>query len=307
MFRRSACNFFMAIPVIANPAANSTRAHAEIERIKNLNPSPELHLTEGIGSARAIAWELASAGHPIIVAAGGDGTVNEVINGLAQYRLEHPDEASYPTLGILPVGTMNVMACELGLPARKLESSWEIIHSGNTCVIDLWQANHQFFAQLAGVGFDAEVVQQTTWELKRRYGPLSYAISAAQVLTQEATMLAVEIENRPPLYGPIVLIGNGKHYGGPVPVFRDASNTDGLLDVLIFHGRGPLEMMQLVQAIATNDYTGCGDVDYLQVPSLRVTSPVPVPFQLDGELGASTPVDFKLAPFRLRVLCPAAE
>ncbi|MEY4485054.1 MAG: hypothetical protein RL693_2506 [Verrucomicrobiota bacterium] len=294
----------MAIPVIANPAANSTRAFDQIERIRRLNPAPELHVTEGIGSARKIAWELAAAGHPIIVAAGGDGTVNEVINGLAQYRLENPNEAAYPTLGILPVGTMNVMACELGLPARKLEAGWEIIQSGATCVIDMWQANDHFFAQLAGVGFDAEVVQQTTWEMKRSYGPLSYAISAAQVLTQEATMLAVEIENRPLMYGPIVLIGNGKHYGGPVPVFRDASNTDGLLDVLIFHGRGPLEAMQVLQAIATNDFTECGDVDYLQVPSLRVTSPRPVPFQLDGELGDFTPVEFKLAPFRLRVACP---
>lgn len=297
----------MAIPIIANPAANSTRAIAEIERIKNLSPVPVLHLTDGIGSAKLIAQKLAAEGHPIIVAAGGDGTVNEVINGLAQYRLENPHESSYAILGILPVGTMNVMACEMGLPARQLEANWEIIHSGNSCVIDLWQANDYFFAQLAGVGFDAEIVQQTTWEMKKRYGPLSYAISAAQVLTQEAIMLSVEIENRPPMYGPIVLIGNGKHYGGPVPVFRDASNTDGLLDVLIFHGRGPLEVMQLLQAIATNDYTECGDVDYLQVPSLRVSSSVPVPFQLDGELGASTPVEFKLAPFRLRVVCPTAQ
>lgn len=304
MRRCIVCHLLMAIPVIANPAANSTRALAEIERIKSLRPAPELHLTDGIGSAKKIAQELAAAGHPIIGAAGGDGTVNEVINGLAQYRLENPRESSYAVLGILPVGTMNVMACELGLPARQLEASWDIIHSGNISVIDLWKANDHFFAQLAGVGFDAEIVQQTTWEMKRRYGPLSYAISAAQVLTQEAVMLSVEIENRPLMYGPIVLIGNGKLYGGPVPVFRDASNTDGLLDVLIFHGRGPLEAMQLFHAIATNDYTECGDVDYLQVPSLRVTSSRPVPFQFDGELGASTPVEFKLAPFRLSVVCP---
>lgn len=291
----------MAIPIIINPAANSTKASAQMERIRNLQPTPEIHVTEGIGSAREIAARLAAEGHPIVVAAGGDGTVNEVVNGLTSHHLSVPDPAKHTTLGILPVGTMNVMAYEMGLPGRNLEACWDIIHTGATREIDLWQANEQYFAQLAGVGFDAEIVQQTPWEMKRRFGPLSYVMTAARILGQEAPVLSVEIEGRPPLFGSVVLLGNGRHYGGPVPVFRDASNTDGLLDVLILHQRRPLEAFQFLAALVATGYQECNDIDYLQVKSLKVTSEQIVPYELDGELGQNTPVEIKLAPFKLKV------
>ena len=292
------------VPIIINPAANSTKASAQMERIRRLQPAPEIHVTEGIGSAREIAESLALQGHSVVVAAGGDGTVNEVINGLGAAATQQSSAGQTKpavALGILPVGTMNVMAYELGLPGRNLEACWELIHSGTTREIDLWQANDQYFAQLAGVGFDAEIVQQTPWEMKRRFGPLSYVMTAAKILGQEAPMLSVEIEGRPPLYGSVVLIGNGRHYGGPVPVFRDASNTDGLLDVLIMHQRRPLEAFQFLSALVATGYQECNDIDYLQVKSLKVTSQQVVPYELDGELGLNTPVEFKAAPFKLRV------
>lgn len=293
----------MAIPIIINPAANSTKASAQMERIRKLQPMAEIHVTEGVGSAREIAARLAAEGHPVVVAAGGDGTVNEVVNGLTSHHLTLADPSRHTALGILPVGTMNVMAYELGLPGRNLEACWELIQSGTTREIDLWQANEQYFAQLAGVGFDAEIVQQTPWEMKRRFGPLSYVMTAARILGQEAPVLSVEIEGRPPLYGSVVLLGNGRHYGGPVPVFRDASNTDGLLDVIIIHQRRPLEAFQFLSALVASGYQECSDIDYLQVPSLKVTSEQIVPYELDGELGLNTPVEFKLAPFKLKIRC----
>lgn len=291
----------MAVPVIINPAANSTKASSQVERVRRLQPAPELHLTSGVGNARELAAQLAAQGHPLIVAAGGDGTVNEVINGLAQHNLRVSDPAKQTALGILPVGTMNVFAYELGLPGRDLEACWQIIHSGRSREIDLWQANRHFFVQLAGVGLDAAIVKETSWELKKRFGPLSYVMSAARVLGQEAPLLAVEMPDRPPLYGSIVLVGNGRHYGGPVPVFRNASNCDGLLDVLIFHKQRALEVFQFLSALTLTGYTECGDIDYLQLPAFRVTSKHQVPYELDGELGEETPVEFKAAPFRLKV------
>src|SRR5690349_3211049 len=104
----------MAIPVIINPAANSTRAAAQMERVRRLEPAPELHLTEGIGHARELAAKLAAEGRPLVVAAGGDGTVNEIINGLALHNVRVDDPARRTALGVLPVGTMNVFAYELG-------------------------------------------------------------------------------------------------------------------------------------------------------------------------------------------------
>jgi YegS/Rv2252/BmrU family lipid kinase len=291
----------MAVPVIINPAANSTKAAAQLERVRRLQPAPELHLTEGIGHARELAATLAAQGHSIVVAAGGDGTVNEIVNGIAEHNLRVPDPAKHAALGVLPVGTMNVFAYELGLPGRDLEACWQIITSGTPREIDLWQANDEFFIQLAGVGLDAAIVQETSWELKKRFGPLSYVMSAARVLGREAPILEIETPNRPSLFGSIVLIGNGRHYGGPVPVFRDASNSDGLLDVLILHEQRALEVFQFLSALTLTGYSECGDIDYLQLSSFRVTSAQEVPYELDGELGKMTPVEFKAAPFRMKV------
>jgi diacylglycerol kinase (ATP) len=291
----------MAFPVIINPAANSTKAAAQLERVKRLQPAPELCVTSGIGHARELARELAAEGHPLIVAAGGDGTVNEVVNGLAEHNALLGDSAKHTALGVLPVGTMNVFAYELGLPGRDLEACWEIITRDQPREIDLWQANDEFFVQLAGVGLDAAIVKETSWELKKRFGPLSYVMSAARVLGQEAPMLEIEMPDRPQLFGSIVLIGNGRHYGGPVPVFREASNTDGLLDVIILHQQRALEVFQFLSALTGGGYAECGDIDYLQVPSLRVTSAQEVPYEIDGELGKETPVKFRAAPFRQKV------
>jgi diacylglycerol kinase (ATP) len=291
----------MALPVIINPAANSTRAASQLEPVRRLEPAPELHLTEGTGHARALAAELAAAGHPIVVAAGGDGTVNEVVTGIAEHNVGVSDHARHTALGVLPVGTMNVFAYELGLPGRDLEACWKLITGGRQREIDLWQANNEFFVQLAGVGLDAAIVQETSWELKKRFGPLSYVMSAARVLGREAPLLEIEAPNRPTLFGSIVLVGNGRHYGGPVPVFREASNSDGLLDVIILHEQRALEVFQFLSALTLTGYAECGDIDYLQLPSFRVTSAREVPYELDGELGKMTPVDFKQAPFRLKV------
>ena len=294
----------MTVPIILNPAARSTRAGGLEQRIRSLQPAGEVHLTQRAGDAERIAFELAELGHPCVVAAGGDGTVNEVIHGVARHNATVADVAKQTILGVLPAGTMNVLAYEMRLPGRDIEACWEIIQSGSHREIDLWQANDSFFAQLAGVGLDAEIVQATTKEMKNRFGPLSYAISAAAVLTREAPMLSLQIEGRPPLYGSVVLIGNGAHYGGPVPVFRQARNDDGLLDIIVFHQRRPLEVFQFLRAVASGDFSDCGDIDYLQASSFRVESEDVVPYEIDGELGRSTPVSFRAAPFKLKIIAP---
>ncbi len=292
----------MSPPLILNPAARSMRAALHESRIRALQPAPELHLTTAPGDAQRLAFELAQQGHRLIVVAGGDGSVNEAVHGIAQYNLTVSDPAQHAALGILPVGTMNVFAHELELP-KSVEKSWERIQERRLREIDLWQANDQFFIQLAGVGLDAEIVKQTSWKLKKQLGPLSYAVTAARVLSQAAPALTIHIEGRPLLHGSIVLVGNGRHYGGPVPVFCKAKNDDGLLDIIIFHKQGALEVFQFLSAIALTGYDQCGDIDYLQAREFRVECEQGSPFELDGEFSGHVPVHFKPAPFKLRVAC----
>ena len=291
-----------AIPIILNPAARSTKAAGRMDQIRALNPAPELHLTSAIGDATVIAERLARAGHKLIVAAGGDGTVNEVLQGLCKVNAERADAADHAALGVLPMGTMNVFSLELGMKAADLAGCWASITSGRRRDVDLWRANGQFFVQLAGVGLDAEVIQLTPWEMKKRLGPLSYAISAVKAWFQKAPLLTVHIEGRPPMHGSVVLVGSGVHYGGPFRLFRTARNDDGLLDVLIFQQLGYWEIAQLLRAVLIDGFEKSLDLDYFQVRGLRVDcADRAVPFQLDGELCGASPVDFRAAGFPLRV------
>jgi|UniRef100_UPI00378487F2 diacylglycerol kinase (ATP) len=293
----------MPIPVILNPAARSTKAAALEHALRRLSPEPELHLTTGPGDAALIAEKLAAAGHELVVSAGGDGTMNEVLQGLCRANaLRQPGE-KHTTLGVLPLGTMNVFSVELKLPGRDIEGCWREITSGQRREVDLWMANDMYFAQLAGVGLDAQIVQETSWEAKKRFGPLSYVMSAVNVLMRPPPTLSVQIDGKAPLLGTVVLIGNGKHYGGPFPLFRDASNTDGKLDLIIFRGLGGLEFLQLLRGMLLDGYQECEYLDYLQACEFTVTSDAgETPVELDGELAElNAPVVFRPAPFRLSV------
>jgi diacylglycerol kinase family enzyme len=198
---------------------------------------------------------------------------------------------------------MNVFSVELKLPGRDIEGCWREITSGQRREVDLWMANDMYFAQLAGVGLDAQIVQETSWEAKKRFGPLSYVMSAVNVLMRPPPTLSVQIDGKAPLLGTVVLIGNGKHYGGPFPLFRDASNTDGKLDLIIFRGLGGLEFLQLLRGMLLDGYQECEYLDYLQACEFTVTSDAgETPVELDGELAElNAPVVFRPAPFRLSV------
>lgn len=290
------------VPIILNPAARSTKAAGRMEQVRMLRPAPELHLTSAAGDATRIAEELARAGHKLVVAAGGDGTVNEVLQGISKVNAERENPADHVAFGVLPMGTMNVFSLELGMKSSDLLACWQSITSGRRRDVDLWLANDLYFVQLAGVGLDAEVIQLTPWEMKKRLGPLSYVISAVKAWFQKAPLLTVHIEGRPPMRGSVVLVGSGVFYGGPFRLFRTAQNNDGLLDVLIFQQLGYWEIAQLLRAVLIDGYEKSLDLDYFQVRGLRVDcAGREVPFQLDGELRGASPVDFRPAGFPLRV------
>ena len=290
------------VPIILNPAARSTKAAARMEHLRSLRPAPELHLTRAAGDAAVIAEQLARDGHGLVVAAGGDGTVNEVLQGICKVNAERKNPADHVALGVLPMGTMNVFSLELGMPSSDLDGCWQSITSGRRRDVDLWRANEQYFVQLAGVGLDAEVIQLTPWEMKKRLGPVSYVISAVKAWFHKAPLLTVHIEGKPEMHGSVVLVGSGVYYGGRFQLFRTARNSDGLLDVLIFQQLGYWEIAQLLRAVLIDGFEKSLDLDYFQVRGFRVTcAEREVPFQVDGELCGASPVDFRAAGFPLRV------
>jgi YegS/Rv2252/BmrU family lipid kinase len=283
------------ILIIFNPAARSERASRLRSRLEGLSPNIVVRVTGETGDARRLAEEAVKEGFETILAAGGDGTVNEVVNGLAGARVR---------LGILPVGTMNVFASELGIPQGNLEEAWEVVERGGTREIDLPQANGQYFIQLAGVGLDAEVVRKTTRNSKNTFGPLSYLLTLAQVVAVKPPRVLVEVEGGEEREGSFVLIGNGRFYGGPFPLFKKASLHDRLLDVIVFQNQSPWDVVRYFQAIAFGTHPDLPDVEYFQAKAVRVTSADEVPVELDGEVAGTLPCAFSIAEERLIVLVP---
>ncbi len=171
--------------------------------------------------------------------------------------------------------------------------------------VDLLRANDRYFVQLAGIGFDAQIVAATSFDFKRTLGPLSYIISATQIASK-----------KPPKphrqggggtrEGSFVLIGNGRYYGGPFVLFKGARIDDGLLDVLIFKNLGYLDIVRYLQAIMLGNHTALSDVEYFQTAQVRVTSADSVPVEADGDVIGNLPVTFKVQPKFLRVMVPRA-
>lgn len=284
------------ILVILNPAARSTRALSAWRRIGELPNCTAVHITSAPGEARSIAKWAVGRGYRTVVAAGGDGTINEVVNGIA---------GTDTALGILPVGTMNVFASELGLPAR-LRDAWRVIQVGHTREVDLACANRQYFVQLAGVGLDAQVVKETSFDMKRSFGPLSYIVSAAQIAARKPPLLRIEHDGTS-VEGSFVLVGNGRYYGGPIPFFTEARIDDGKLDVLVFKKMSHVDIARYFGNILIGSHTGLSDVEYFQTRKIHVSSHETVPVEVDGELANELPVTFRISSHKLRVLVPAPK
>jgi diacylglycerol kinase (ATP) len=281
--------------IILNPEAQSGRARTLWGQLKKIAPGAEIRCTRKPGDAMRWAAKAVVAGVGCVVAAGGDGTVHEVVNGL---------RGSNVPLGIIPLGTMNVFAMELGIPVNDLEGAWRVVASGQVRMVDLPLAGSTAFVQLAGAGLDAEVVAATTPEFKKALGPLSYVFSLVHVAARQPPELLVAAEDRGEFSCRFVLVGNGRFYGGPLLLFRDAKLDDGLLDVVLFRNQSHWDIVRYFQAILFGTHTELSDVEYFQTRSLNVSSRVSVPYELDGELAGKLPVEFTVDHGGLPVLAP---
>lgn len=279
-----------------NPAARGARTQRLRTQVEKLARGTTLCATTDAGEAEFLARNAVAEGYERIVAAGGDGTINEIVNGIAGH--------SNIALGVLPLGTMNVFATELGLPVNDLASCWKIIQGNKTHRVDLPRANRKHFVQLAGVGLDAQAVKETSRAFKRNFGPLSYLISAVQIASRTPPILRIESEDAATGEGSFVLVGNGRLYGGRFPFFKQAVMDDGLLDVIVFKRLNYVDIIRYLQDVVFTPQISSPEVEYFQTKRLRVSSDEIVPVEIDGELVGNCPVEFKIRAGGLRVLTP---
>ena len=266
----------------------------------------ELIQTSSPNHASALAADAVERGFEIIVAAGGDGTLNEVVNGVASVR----GGCEKVKIGVLPLGTINVFARELGIP-RTLDDAWSAIRAGKARTIDLGRVDYdntpgkpRYFVQLGGAGLDALAVEEVNWKLKRKIGPVAYAFAGLYALRHEPVEIRVTADGIE-TGGELVLIGNGKRYGGEFKVFPEANVTDGLLHVRVFKKMRALNLLSNGTRLLASIPFNKSSVQYLKAKSFKLVAPSRVPLELDGEAAGALPVTISIEPKRLNVITPA--
>ena len=287
--------------IIFNPAAGQAESlqkdlQDSRELLVGYGWSVELCPTQGPGDGTRIAREAAEAGLDAVIAAGGDGTINEVINGLA---------GSHTALGVLPVGTVNVWAREIGFPLQP-RATTEALLQAHVRQIDLGRAGERFFLLMAGIGFDAAVVNEVSPEEKRRLGIFAYAWRALSLGVRFRGMrvrvsLDGKVLRRRVL---MIVIGNTQLYAGFLKFTSRASIDDGLLDVCLIKGDNLLAVPFHLATILLQRYSFDPKFEYHRVRSIRIESRRKLPVQADGELIGTTPVTIQVIPGALRVLLP---
>ena len=235
-----------------------------------------LKLTAAAGDARRLAAEAIGEGFEVIVAAGGDGTLNEVLNGIGDV----PDGFERARLGVLPLGTVNVFARELALPV-KLDAAWAAIRQGRETRIDLPRVEYRakgapqrrYFAQLAGAGLDARAIELVQWQLKKKIGPLAYVVAGLKALLGAQSKITAAGGGHSAT-GELVLIGNGRLYGGRLPSYsRKADLRDGLLDVCVFPRVNWLTLARCGPSLLLRGRLPASAVEVFQAESFTLASP----------------------------------
>ena len=283
------------IPLIFNPSAHANKGGDLADEIIKASPKIELVKTQSPEHLKEVVSELVANRVDSLCVAGGDGTINAVIELIV---------GTDTKLGVFPTGTMNLFAREMGLPLNNVVECWNVIENGETKEIDVFKAGNSIFVQVAGVGFDAKIIEETSWENKKRFGRFSYLLSAFNVASQKAPRVLVTVEDEEPIEGAFVLIGNGSLYGPALKVFSKAKNDDGLLDVMVFDKQNPAEIIKYVSSIALGMSDKANGIQYLQAREIRVTSESSVPVEVDGELAGNTPISFRHSGQKLSVFCP---
>ncbi|SMC03592.1 lipid kinase, YegS/Rv2252/BmrU family [Rubrobacter radiotolerans DSM 5868] len=282
--------------IIGNPASGNS----DMERLEHFAEmlgerweSVEVWPTEYPRHATELATK---AGVRVIVAAGGDGTVNEVINGMVEGA----------TLAVLPLGTANVLARELGLPLNP-EKACKKLLSGSEfwmdvgLATDLSTGEKQRFACMAGIGFDAHVVNSVPSRLKKLLGATAFALTAFKVfLVNRMPKISLK-HNGESHEAQFAIVANGRLYGGDFKSSADASLTNGTFDVVYVRKIATLLNPRVLARILTRNPLS-RDTRNFQATKLTATSEAEVPVQIDGEVWGKLPMEFEVQPKILRVI-----
>jgi diacylglycerol kinase (ATP) len=237
------------------------------------------------------------AGIDRVIVAGGDGTLNAVLQGLVGMDLP---------LGILPVGTANNLARTLGIPTS-LQVAAELAAHGARRTIDLGWVNGRYFFTTASIGLSVQITEALTPETKQRWGSLAYGVAALRALAGTRPFhadIAWAAGSRHSRTIQIV-VGNGRYYGSALPIAEDASIQDASLDLYSLEVRHWWELLALAPALARGRQGEKRSVEAMRAEEFEIRTRAPMDINIDGEICGRTPAQFRVIPRGLEVFAPA--
>ncbi|MFO7997033.1 MAG: diacylglycerol kinase family lipid kinase [Dehalococcoidia bacterium] len=322
----------MQAELIYNPSGGQVVIRHELENavafLDRCGWSVTLRETSKPLEATELARQAVNRGARVVIAAGGDGTVNEVANGLVNTDV---------ALGVLPVGTTNSWALQMGIPslnpilpgtqAAKLLAGLEeriahplpanfyrkvlldaarVLVEGQTVAVDVGELSGRHFLISAGIGLEAAIVESIPLKEKKALGSWAYVLTAIEsAYRYTGTDVRLELDGRTiNVCTPLIVVSNIQLYGGMVAIGPKACVNDARLDVCIFKGDGFFTFVQYAMKVLSHRHLKDPKVEYYQCREIFVESQRSLPVHVDGELFARTPVAIRAVPSSLKVIIP---
>lgn len=291
--------------LIYNPNAGQIWSAFEPEKVCQflgqhgweVSPCP----TDYAGHGSELARQAVKQGQDVVIAAGGDGTINEVIQALAQTEVK---------LGILPAGTTNVLARELKIPLN-FQGALNCLPTAEAFRVDLGRVNHRYFMLMAGIGYDAEVVRDINPQLKAVAGKSAVVTSGVMNLFNhqpfKVKLRCRDAQGKKHTLRRRVMqifVFNAATYATDFKIAAEARMDDGVLELLVFKSKRFQDTFQSLLALLLRRHKEWTDVEQLEIQSVHISARTPAPLQIDGDTIGTTPVKIEVVPKALTLLRP---
>jgi diacylglycerol kinase (ATP) len=291
--------------IIVNPNAGSVDEVAHLREVLERLPGTDVRFTEKEGDAEVIAREAVRDGAGLVVAAGGDGTLNEVVNGLSE-------DFGSARLGLLPLGTGNDFARSINVPAD-LDAALAILQEGRVQAVDVARAifgeSGRYFINMAAGGFSG-VVSEKASDAKERWGPLAYLRAALGTLPElqgfETRVVVNGVEHLT-LDTYNIILSNGRFVAAGIPVAPQSKLDDGLLDLMIAPATTIPQLAILLPQVLLGRHTESDLLLFRKVTHVEIASDPALSFNVDGELIGNAPARFEVLPRTLEVIVGPEE
>lgn len=288
--------------LIYNPTAGREAVIPNLSEILNTCEGAgyitSTYATKCKGDATRAAREAAELGFDMIIAAGGDGTLYEVINGIAPLEVK-------PKIAILPLGTSNDFASALHIPKNDITGALSVIKKGRTKAVDIGKANDKYFINVLGGGTVTELSYEVPSKLKTFLGQFAYYVKGIEKLTHIKSFPMKFVSKEVNFEGEVMLfLMSNSHIVGSIDrFFPEAKIDDGMLDVLILKKCNVAELARLLPLVLNGKFKDDPHFIYFKTNKIDIETSKKVPLNLDGELGDYSPCSIELIPKHIEIVC----